>query len=130
MEFYQSIQALLNNSTNSDKNSTDLDIRQMDAMLTEFRATLFTYQDGKTVALICLYIPIFIIAFFGNLLVLLVVIPNRHMRSMTNCFIVNLAIADLLGKFIMIRQTSKMNLYRISGYSHIRKMFLIRHDSL
>ena len=128
MEFYQSIQALLNNSTNSDKNSTDLDIRQMDAMLTEFRATLFTYQDGKTVALICLYIPIFIIAFFGNLLVLLVVIPNRHMRSMTNCFIVNLAIADLLGKFIMIRQASKMNLYRITGY--IRKMFLIRHDSL
>ena len=100
MEIVSSIMAYISNGTGiaSQMNLSSNTESQVHAMLGEFRAALFTHQEGKTVALICLYVPIFIIAFFGNLLVLLVVIPNRHMRNMTNCFIVNLAIADLLGK--------------------------------
>ena len=71
---------------------------QMEQYEYHFRDSHLNHRQGSTVALICLYVPIFLIAFFGNILVLVVVIPNRHMRSVTNCFIVNLAVADLLGE--------------------------------
>lgn len=66
--------------------------------LSTFRETLFAYKQPQTLALLCLYAPVFLVALVGNLLVLLVVLPNRFLRSVTNCFIVNLAIADLLGE--------------------------------
>ena len=75
-----------------------IDSEIYEELLKEFRAKLFTHQELTTIILICLYVPTFIVAFFGNLLVLLVVLPNKHMRSVTNCFIVNMAISDLLGK--------------------------------
>ena len=93
---------LLNSTLRWEWNSTGLDPNTMVELQQDFRQTFYTHQEGKTVALICLYVPIFIIAFFGNILVLMVVIPNRHMRSVTNCFIVNLAIADLLGKYVLL----------------------------
>ena len=72
-------------------------------MLEDFHDTLYTHHKAESIALICLYVPVFAIAFFGNLLVLLVVLPNRHMRNITNCFIVNLAIADLLGQYTQLQ---------------------------
>jgi hypothetical protein len=75
-----------------------LDQQELNDALKEFRNNLFSYADPKTILLICLYVPIFITALVGNILVLMVVLPNRHMRNVTNCFIVNLAVADLLGK--------------------------------
>lgn len=65
-----------------------------------------TYENGDgltiailksvTLAIICL------MTIFGNLLVLLAVFINRHLRSTTNYFIVNLACADLLlGCFVL-----------------------------
>lgn len=77
-----------------------MDPHQYLSMLAEFRGTLYTYTHPENIALILLYVPLFLVAFVGNLLVLCVVLPNRHMRSVTNCFIVNLAIADLLGESI------------------------------
>ena len=62
-----------------------------------FRSTLFKHKEVGTVILVVLYVPVFLMAFFGNLMVLLVVLPNRHMRNVTNFFIVNLAVADLTG---------------------------------
>ena len=77
-----------------------MDSNQYHSMLAEFRGTLYTYTHPQNIVLILLYVPLFLVAFVGNLLVLCVVLPNRHMRSVTNCFIVNLAIADLLGESI------------------------------
>ncbi|KAJ3588322.1 hypothetical protein NHX12_011915 [Muraenolepis orangiensis] len=37
-----------------------------------------------------------VFAIVGNILVILAVVCNRHLRTPTNCFIINLAIADLL----------------------------------
>ncbi|KAK2157164.1 hypothetical protein LSH36_196g01037 [Paralvinella palmiformis] len=73
-----------------------LDQRELSETLKEFRNNLLSYTDTKTIVLICLYVPTFMTALIGNILVLLVVLPNRHMRNVTNCFIVNLAVADLL----------------------------------
>ena len=76
-----------------------LDQRELRETLKEFRNNLLSYTDTRTIVLICLYIPTFMTALIGNILVLLVVLPNRHMRNVTNCFIVNLAVADLLGEY-------------------------------
>ncbi|KAK2157162.1 hypothetical protein LSH36_196g01022 [Paralvinella palmiformis] len=94
--------------------SNYLDQQQLNGILREFRNNLFSYADTKTIVLICLYVPIFGTALVGNILVLMVVLPNRHMRNVTNCFIVNLAVADLLGKFtlvmlVVIDQSSTMS---------------------
>uniref|UniRef100_A0A8C5LP59 Neuropeptide FF receptor 1 n=1 Tax=Jaculus jaculus TaxID=51337 RepID=A0A8C5LP59_JACJA len=62
------------------------------------------YQHSRAVAatLIALYALIFLLCVVGNALVCLVVLKNRHMRTVTNMFILNLAVSDLLvGIFCM-----------------------------
>lgn len=44
----------------------------------------------------CLYIIIFIIGMVGNVLVCYVVLRNKHMQTVTNIFIMNLALSDIL----------------------------------
>lgn len=42
--------------------------------------SFFTYQEATTIVLICLYVPVFIIALFTNVIVILVVYRNSHVR--------------------------------------------------
>ncbi|XP_046667428.1 prolactin-releasing peptide receptor [Homalodisca vitripennis] len=61
-----------------------------------------TYQgniiDNKAVqAVFCLlYTSIFVLGLFGNVLVCYVVARNKAMHTVTNCFITNLALSDIL----------------------------------
>lgn len=71
-----------------------------------FKRDLITLNQPNTIVLICLYVPVFLMAIIGNLTVIFVIIPNRRMWSVTNNFLLNLAIADLLGKLL--------NLYRVT----------------
>lgn len=80
-------------------NMSQLDHREVQGVLEQFRSNFYLHREPITIVLISLYLPIFLLAFLGNLLVLVVVLPNKHMRSLTNCFIVNLAAADMLGKY-------------------------------
>jgi hypothetical protein len=48
---------------------------------------------------------IFLVGILGNLLVILVVVKNAHMRTITNIFIVNLAIGDFLVILICLPPT-------------------------
>jgi hypothetical protein len=50
-------------------------------------------------------IIIFFVGIIGNLLVILVVAKNAHMRTITNIFIVNLAIGDFLVVLICLPPT-------------------------
>ena len=62
------------------------------------------YQHSSPVAamLIVAYVLIFLLCMVGNTLVCFIVLRNRHMRTVTNMFILNLAISDLLvGIFCM-----------------------------
>ena len=43
-----------------------------------------------------LYLAIFVIGVCGNLLVCLAVVRNSHMKNVTNLFIVNLAVSDIV----------------------------------
>lgn len=64
-----------------------------------FEDTLFEYHKPENIAILCIYIPVFFLALFGNTLVLVMVCINkRFRRNIANFFLVNLAIADLLGK--------------------------------
>ncbi|XP_010850695.1 PREDICTED: neuropeptide FF receptor 1 [Bison bison bison] len=62
------------------------------------------YQHSSPVAamFIVAYVLIFLLCMVGNTLVCFIVLKNRHMRTVTNMFILNLAISDLLvGIFCM-----------------------------
>ncbi|CAL4066284.1 unnamed protein product, partial [Meganyctiphanes norvegica] len=56
---------------------------------------IITYPTTQTVFYIE-YITIFIMGIFGNCLVCYVVLRNKHMQTVTNYFITNLAVADIL----------------------------------
>ena len=74
-------------------------------VLDEFRASLYTYNKPSTVVLLCFYVPIFLLALSGNTMVFVIIVGNKNMRSVTNYFLLNLAIADLLGTFVYIYYT-------------------------
>ncbi|XP_064125158.1 neuropeptide FF receptor 1 [Loxodonta africana] len=62
------------------------------------------YQHSSPVAamFIVAYVLIFLLCMVGNALVCFTVLKNRHMRTVTNVFILNLAVSDLLvGIFCM-----------------------------
>lgn len=52
--------------------------------------------SGEKYGIIALYIPVFLSALVANCLVIIVVIKDQYMRSVTNYFLVNLSVADLL----------------------------------
>ena len=60
-------------------------------------STLFAYSFSPNAFEWCLLVfafTIFVVGIIGNLLVIIVVAKNVHMRTITNIFIVNLAIGD------------------------------------
>ncbi|KAA0704370.1 Neuropeptide FF receptor 1 G-protein coupled receptor 147 RFamide-related peptide receptor [Triplophysa tibetana] len=56
----------------------------------------YIHSTGMAVSYILSYLIVLLLCIVGNGLVCLVVIRNRNMRSVTNLFILNLAISDLL----------------------------------
>lgn len=70
------------------------------------------YQHSLYVAAsyILAYFFIFLLCMVGNILVCLIVLENRHMRTVTNLFIFNLAISDLLVGIFCIPTTLVDNL--------------------
>lgn len=61
--------------------------------------TLLADHSVANIALISVYVPVFLLASVGNIFVLLVILLDPRMRkSAANFFLVNLAISDLLGK--------------------------------
>ncbi|CAG9560491.1 unnamed protein product [Danaus chrysippus] len=72
---------LSHNGTNDTYNSSD---------------TLYDVPTGMIVLLSFLYGSISVLAVVGNLLVMWVVATSRRMQSVTNCYIANLALADIV----------------------------------
>lgn len=59
-------------------------------------------QQASAVHIIPLYSIIFLLAVVGNSLVILTLVQNKRMRTITNLFLLNLSISDLfLGVFCM-----------------------------
>ena len=87
----------LPSTPNPNTTTNDTDDR-FHSIIDDFRLSLDRTSEPLTVALLAVYACIFVVAVAGNALVLIVVIKNKGMRTVTNCFLLNLSIADLLGK--------------------------------
>ncbi|GFS10480.1 orexin receptor type 2 [Elysia marginata] len=66
---------------------------------------LYDSYNGATyvnnVVLMIVYVPVFLVAVLGNVLVLLVIFGDvKAVKNSANYFLVNLALADLLGKIV------------------------------
>ncbi|KAI6191347.1 G-PROTEIN-RECEP-F1-2 domain-containing protein [Aphelenchoides bicaudatus] len=58
------------------------------------------------------YLAVFIFCIFGNSMILIVIISNRSMRTVTNYFLANLAVADLLvGMFCVFENAAHFVLF-------------------
>ncbi|XP_058790911.1 RYamide receptor-like [Phymastichus coffea] len=65
--------------------------------MTEILQGFYEEFNSKTnYLLIGLYVPVFVLAITANILVIIVVFKYQYMRSVTNYFVVNLSVADLL----------------------------------
>ena len=75
-----------------------------DAVLQDFSARhLEKYRQPLTISLIVGYGVVFLLSLTGNLLVLIVVLSNKAMRTTPNYFLVNLSVADLLGNYVLFQ---------------------------
>ncbi|XP_033225803.1 orexin receptor type 1-like [Belonocnema kinseyi] len=70
-----------------------LDKDQMTNILQSFYED---FNNETNYLLITLYVPVIVLAVTANILVIVVVFKYHYMRSVTNYFVVNLSIADLL----------------------------------
>ena len=74
-----------------------LDFAKMkEMMVSDFTRKLLTFGSPLSVLLIVVYSLAFLCGAIGNLLVMIVVLRHKHMRTVTNTFLVNLAAGDLI----------------------------------
>lgn len=100
--------SLLNSTLHSSSNFTNI--------------TFFPYYQHSlyvAASYILAYSFIFLLCMVGNILVCLIVLENRCMRTVTNLFILNLAISDLLVGIFCIPTTLVDNL--ITGNTRLDK---------
>ena len=79
----------------SDDNGTGVNTSDNDASLASMRGDLASLGVTDKVRL-ALYTIIFVLSVVGNSLVITTLAQNRRMRTVTNVFLMNLAVSDLL----------------------------------
>ena len=62
----------------------------------QIQSNFFAYHTPVAAVLIALYALTFAVGIVGNALVIYIFARNKHMRTVTNSFLVNLAVCDLL----------------------------------
>ena len=75
--------------------------------------TLHVYRHGKgaIIALVTAYLAVSLLGVTGNVLVIAVMSKAPRMRTVTNYFITNLAVADLLVLVVCLPPTLISNVY-------------------
>lgn len=76
-----------------------------DSFFDNIKADLYTSKEPMTIILMVLYSAAFISGLLGNVFVIAVVVQYRHMRTLTNVFLVCLTVGDLLVVCICIPMT-------------------------
>lgn len=88
-------------------------------LVQDYISKMYTLHQPATLALLCLYLPLFMLSLVGNSLVIYVVYKNPHMRRLKNLFLVNLAIADLSVTLICMPLTAGQNVFRLWVYGGV-----------
>ncbi len=83
-----------------------------DKMIDEIKNSFFMYKETATIVLVAIYCLTFVMGLIGNVLVIHIFASNRHMRTVTNSFLVNLAVCDLLVVFLCMPFTVAMEVYQ------------------
>lgn len=68
---------------------------ETDDILANFKAGLLTLDQPKTIVLLTLYVPVFLIALVANSLVIYVITRFHQLRRAKNYLVFSLAVADL-----------------------------------
>ncbi|XP_067616011.1 octopamine receptor [Eurosta solidaginis] len=85
------------NTTNVYTNITS--VSDADEEWARFYDLMLSWQG---ICLIAVFSTLIVVTFVGNMLVILAVITTRRLKTVTNCFVMSLAVADLLvGIFVM-----------------------------
>lgn len=83
----------------TDQETTSTESSASTSIMSISSSTIIPWQ--KT-CLVVLFTTLIIITIFGNTLVILSVITTRRLRTVTNCFVMSLAVADwMVGTFVM-----------------------------
>ncbi|XP_064631669.1 G-protein coupled receptor 83-like [Lineus longissimus] len=95
----RNISAWINmNSSEFDGNNSDRPTQ----LLEDFFRRMQQKNVWTNVALAIVFSAIVLVSIFGNMMVVYVIVRNRRMHTVTNVFVTNLAVADLLITFLNI----------------------------
>ncbi|XP_050545008.1 QRFP-like peptide receptor isoform X2 [Daktulosphaira vitifoliae] len=101
--FNNSTESTIHNDNSSNPWMRNVETGQaavIEELIAEFSSSQMRLTEVRSILLIGMYIPLFLVAAIANSVVIVVVIKYHYMRSVTNYFLVNLSIADLLVTFI------------------------------
>ncbi|XP_037614529.1 cholecystokinin receptor type A [Sebastes umbrosus] len=105
------IQDMLINSTDLNKILCNFGIRNLSECESEQEPSHEIKDINQTVRIL-LYSLIFLLSVLGNSLIIVVLVRNRRMRTVTNLFLLSLAISDLMVSLFCIPFTLIPNLMR------------------
>ena len=80
-------------------------------MRVHVRKELMTYHNVSSATLIALYAVTFTLGFIGNVTVIHIFVRNSKMRTVTNSFLVNLAVCDLMVVLLCMPFSMAMEVY-------------------
>ena len=83
-----------------------------DEVLMSIRENFMMYREPPTVILVALYVITFLLGSVGNVLVIYIFARCRHMRTVTNSFLVNLAVCDLMVVFVCMPFSVAVEIYQ------------------
>ncbi|XP_071169342.1 QRFP-like peptide receptor [Mytilus edulis] len=75
-----------------------------------------TYFQEESIVLTALYVPVFLLGFLGNFIVIILVLTNQQLRNSTNLYLCNMAAADLFVSLICVPMAVGHALYRVWIY--------------
>lgn len=103
----------LNNIT--DQSRQYLNLSEAEQIVRNFEISLVTVHKFTTVTLLTLYIPIFLVGLFGNLLIIVSVSADK-VRKAKLYFLVNLALSDLAVTVLCMPTSIGTSVYRLWVY--------------
>lgn len=82
--------------------STGVDQTLDRCLINTFEYEDFTQTTSVRVGFVVLYVVIIVLSLVGNFMVIWTIARNRHMRTVTNYYILNLAVADFLVALVVM----------------------------